>query len=639
MTTLMAILLLTAVLKSIDAYANEEDPAFVMNEVVVTADRYHEAVERIPSQVTVITEEDIRKSPSKNVADLLSIEGGLVKRGFLGNDKKASVDIRGMGETSVSSVLILVDGIRINPADMAGPDLSSVAIDQIERVEIIRGAGTVLHGNGAVGGVINIITRPPEENLQAQAKFEAGSYDTYNTTLSTGGAIGNLRMSALGSLASTNGYRENGQFDNQHVDLKAACDLNDRIVVRGKLQVHRDNYGFPGPLTLAQYREDPRQSMDKTGSSGKTESDTVGFGLDVHATDASHFSGQVTSIERKNRWTLLNTPGQIDESSRVFNLKYRWKRPFTWVSNDLTAGLDHRQTDYDQKTSFASKPYHQNSYGIYLFNKMTFREQWVVQAGCRFHRYDTELNLTGEDKHFDSMDSTAGLIYLFSFNPRIKGSIFVNYAESFRIPDIDELGFATDDIRPQSGIHWDAGIKFVYGKHAELSLTGFHIRIEDEIWFDAINYINTNYENPTRRQGAEISFRVFPYSQLRLWGLLSYTEAVFENADIKLPTVPNHKLSTGINWSLKPWLHWAASYSYVGERPQGGDPSSGSDYKLMPSYQTIDTKLTADIPAYHLNVYAAVTNLFDETYYSLAYYDNTYPSPGRSYRIGVEWTY
>lgn len=638
-TGIVTILLLAVVPVSADNYVDEDDRSFMLDEVVVTADRYDQGVERIPAQLTVITKEDIQKSPSRNVADLLSTEGGLVKRGFLGNDKKAAIDIRGMGETSVSSVLVLVDGVRINPADMAGPDLSTVALDQIERVEIVRGAGTVLYGNGAVGGVVNIITRRPEEKLQANAKLEAGSYDTYNTTVSAGGAIGGFRLTALGSLAFTDGYRENGNFDNQYVDVKAARDLDDWIIIHGKMQFHQDDYGFPGPLTHAQFEQDPRQSKDNTGSSGKTRSDTIGLGLDINAEGWGHFSGLFTSSERENRWTLLNTPGQIDERSQVLNLKHKWRKLFALLSNELTVGFDYRQTDYDQKTSFASKPYQQDTSGVYLFNKMTLYDQWVMQAGCRFHQYDTKMKNTGEKERFDASDSTAGLIYLFSSNPHIKGSLFVNYAESFRIPDIDELGFATDDIRPQAGVHWDAGIKFIYKNRAELSLTGFHIRIEDEIWFDALNYINTNYDKPTHRQGVELAFRVYPQAQLRLWGLLSYTEATFEDSDVQLPTVPNYKLSSGFNWTLQSWLHWAVAYSYVGDRPQGGDPSAGIDYNCMPSYHTLDTKITVNMSACHLKFYAAVNNLFDESYYSLAYYDNTYPSPGRHFRIGLEWTY
>lgn len=634
--------LVAFVMISIQAMANdhkrEDHQRFVMDEVVVTADRDQQDVKHVPAQITVITKEDIKKSTAKNVVDLLSSEGGLVKRGFLGNDKKAAIDIRGMGETSVSSVLVLVDGMRINPPDMAGPDFSTIALDQIERVEIVHGAGTVLYGNGAVGGVVNIITRSPGGDTRANVKFETGSYGAYQGTATAAGTIDKFRLTALGHMSTTDGYRENGQFDNRNFDAKAAVDLNDWLTVNGTIQVHLDTYGFPGPLTYTQFKQDPRQSMDPTGSNGETRKEIYSGGLDADFEERGALSVKYTYGERDNQWRQLNTPGEINERSQELNLKHKWIKPWGSHLNELTAGFDYRLTDYFQDTSFAVKPFQQDTYGLYFFDKVTFYDKWILQAGARYHFYDTEMTHTGEEQNFNSTDTTVGLISLFSHKNQINGSVFVNYATSFRIPDIDELGFATADLKPQSGIHWDAGIKLGYKKWAELNVTGFYLRIEDEIWFDSMNYINTNYEQPTRRQGVEVAVRIYPLEQLRLWGHYSYTDATFEGTDFNVPTVPKHKFSSGLNWALRPWLDWAVTFNYVGERSQGGD-IAGSDYKPMPAYQTADTKLTVDIASYGGEIYVAVNNIFDESYYSLSFYDNVYPSPGRNFRIGLEWTF
>ncbi len=130
-----------------------------MEEVVVTATMIEEPIREIPKNVTVITREDIEQASSNNVVDLLAREANLNLLSFFGTDKRASVDIRGFGATGVSNVVVMVDGFRLNPPDLAGPDFSSVPLDQIERIEIVRGGGSVLYGDGAVGGVINIITK------------------------------------------------------------------------------------------------------------------------------------------------------------------------------------------------------------------------------------------------------------------------------------------------------------------------------------------------------------------------------------------------------------------------------------------------------------------------------------------------
>ena len=107
---------------------------FEMEEVVVTATRLEDEIRNVPRNVTVITAEDIAQAPSNYVPDLLSREANINLQSSSGTDKQAVVDIRGMGETASSNVLVMVDGFRLNPPDLAGPDFSTIAIDEIERI-------------------------------------------------------------------------------------------------------------------------------------------------------------------------------------------------------------------------------------------------------------------------------------------------------------------------------------------------------------------------------------------------------------------------------------------------------------------------------------------------------------------------
>ena len=550
----------------------EKSPVFVLDEVVVTATRDREEVRRIPANIIVITAADIEKSSANNIIDLLSAEGGLVQRGFLGNDKKAGVDIRGMGETSVSSVLVLVDGVRINPADMAGPDFSSLSLDQVERIEIIRGAGSVLYGDGAVGGVINLITKRAGGKPGGVVRLEGGSYKSGKATALARGSFENLHVSVIGNYGDADGYREKGQLRNKNLSSKVAYDVGERLTLSAEMRLHKDRYGFPGPLTEEQFRDNPRQSTDTTDSSGETWEESYGVGLDGYFGDLGDFSARFTYKGRENSWILTLTPGEIYERSRDLTLKHKWDKEFSQHVNELTLGFDYRQTDYNQVTSFSTKPYEVNHAGYYFLDKLTLFDRWIFQGGFRYHDYQNLIKTTGAKTSWLSKNYTAGLIRLFDLGATLSGSLFVNYATSFRVPDVDELGFATEDIRPQEGRHWDAGGKFRFGKRAEIDLTWFWIRIEDEIWFDALNYINTNYDHPTTRKGLEGAFRFYPLDSLRLWGSYTYTDARFEDVDYELPTVPKHKIVAGMNWEVFDWLDLGVTYNYVGSRPQGCNP-------------------------------------------------------------------
>jgi outer membrane cobalamin receptor len=133
----------------------------MMKEVVVTGTRFEERIERIPANITVIDEEDIKNSNAGSIPDLLRSQEGIVVRDLLGTGKTAQVDLRGFGESAPYNVLVLVDGRRVNEIDLSGVDWTQIPIENIERIEILRGTGSVLYGDNAVGGVINIITRIP----------------------------------------------------------------------------------------------------------------------------------------------------------------------------------------------------------------------------------------------------------------------------------------------------------------------------------------------------------------------------------------------------------------------------------------------------------------------------------------------
>ena len=134
------------------------------DEVVVTATRFKESYIDKPVNVTVITAEDIRQSAAKTVPDLLSEQAGIAIHDFFGNNAATTtVDLRGFGITGAQNTLILVDGRRVTDIDLSGVQWSAVPLAAIERIEIVRGSGAVLYGDGATAGVINIITKSPTD--------------------------------------------------------------------------------------------------------------------------------------------------------------------------------------------------------------------------------------------------------------------------------------------------------------------------------------------------------------------------------------------------------------------------------------------------------------------------------------------
>src|SRR6185503_9370794 len=187
--------------------------AFAQNDaVVITATRFEDSKRNLPVGVTVITAEDIERSASTNLGDILAQYGLLQIRDLAGSYNQ-QIDLRGFGVTGDQNTLILVDGLRLSENELESAQLSAIPLEAIERIEIVRGSGTVLYGANATAGTINIITRQPEAGERRLRVL--GRYGSFRTKeASIGGSLqgehfgGGLTVSGQDS----DGYRRNGNF-------------------------------------------------------------------------------------------------------------------------------------------------------------------------------------------------------------------------------------------------------------------------------------------------------------------------------------------------------------------------------------------------------------------------------------------
>lgn len=170
------------------AYA--DDDAADLGTLVVEASRSNDTVGNMNKDVTIITSQDIANSPSKSLPELLSTYGGLDAR-VNSNIHETQIDMGGFGEMSSANVVILLDGQRLNVPDFSAPDLALIDLNSIDHIEIIQGAGTVLYGDNATGGVINIITKKGQENTKPSVTLtsEVDSYKGNKDGISLSGGL------------------------------------------------------------------------------------------------------------------------------------------------------------------------------------------------------------------------------------------------------------------------------------------------------------------------------------------------------------------------------------------------------------------------------------------------------------------
>ncbi len=172
-------------------------PPYRLDDIVVTASRTESSLREAPANISVITAGDIRQSGAQNLVDVLEREPGIFPQNYLGNSKGASIDIRGYGETAPQNVLFLVNGRRLNSIDLSGPDLAQVPLDAIERIEVYRGPASVLFGDNAAAGAVNIILKRPGGPNRLTAATTVGSYNSFRPELSASGALGRFSYYAI----------------------------------------------------------------------------------------------------------------------------------------------------------------------------------------------------------------------------------------------------------------------------------------------------------------------------------------------------------------------------------------------------------------------------------------------------------
>ncbi|TDJ44605.1 MAG: hypothetical protein E2O50_02860, partial [Gammaproteobacteria bacterium] len=517
----------------------------------------------LPRSANIITADDIALLPSSNIVDLLAREANLNLRSVLGNAKFSGVDIRGQGDTYSSNVQVLVDGVRLNAADLSGADYSSIPLDQIERIEVIRGANTVRYGSGAVAGVINIITKQAGEGVGLNARARAGSYATVDTGL--GASWGGEQFSLAGDVSyhDSDGYRDNSGLETKDLTGRLGYQPSTWFSTGLRGDWHRDTYGLPGPVS----KDDDPTSANSLTDGGTTDDNRarLDFVLGTEQTGVLKVIGSLR--DRENNYSLGkaadSVPDIITQDDTRLEAQYDKSVEFWQRTHSFTLGVDLVQTDYAREVFFNdelgdlinAKVGDIRETAWFAAADVTLSESVVLSLGYRaddfsnsggtysldcdpadkgpilgFPQLEWQCN-EGAPKSLQPYDILPDPVYSNSwrnsaveaglvYSPTDSSSWFFSYAQSFRNPNVDELIVADDDLGPQTGDHFDIGTRQQFGDVVEWNLALFYTKTENEILFgmapDGITPVNRNADELTKRTGGETDVRWYVLSSLTL---------------------------------------------------------------------------------------------------------------------------
>ncbi|HNV24398.1 MAG TPA: TonB-dependent receptor, partial [Candidatus Omnitrophota bacterium] len=436
-------------------------------------------------------------------------------------------------------------------------------LDAVERIEIIRGAGSVLYGDNAVGGVVNIITKEGKGDLSGKLGAFYGSYDTQGTDAELSGSHKGLSYYFYSKYFDECGYREHSDVASKDFNTRLGYKLSDKLKISFNTGRHQDEAELPGGLD-----ETELQTLGRRGSANQDDmADTTDkyYQLSFDATpwpEDMYYGNFLVDLHYRDRhvfdsfWGTFNTDRDI--RTKGITAKYIFNKPVFDKSVNFVTGIDYYDAEnkiLGSGTNSDDIDISKTEWGMYGFLQYELFDRFFVNGGTRFHKADYTFNdkmaVSFIEKDPSEWVSMGGLKYEYG-----KGSnIHANVQETFRFLTTDEWytwsGLNTD-LKQQTGRQYEIGVKHNFDDVLLAHLTPYWIDNKNEIFYDPTAGggwgANSNYEK-TRRVGFETGtdfnllkfFDMNSLDKLNFFVNYTYQKAEFKegvNDGKEIPMVP-----------------------------------------------------------------------------------------------------
>ncbi|MCU8080415.1 TonB-dependent receptor [Shewanella sp. SM103] len=619
-----------------------------VDEHLVVIGRSDKTPLNIAANVNVIDAAAIEMSGATNLTYVLRGQSGIQ---ISDNNIGTSFAMRGFSaSTAVNNTLILLDGRRLNNIDIAAPSLNAIPLNQVDRIEILSGSAGVLYGDQAVGGVINIVTKSPE-NTGGSVQLSGGSFDTYEGRGDVSGAINkDWRYFFTGSYNQGDNYRQHNANETGsilgRIQYKTATDSF--FVETSYYDNDREN---PGSLTEKQFKDDPRASSNKVEYAHEmTTAARTGYQHQFNqnwalAADLDYSDTLVSSLNwgansHNTRSLLMFSPKALaNYSTRQGEL-------------NLVTGLDISRGKADFDTMARSNV--QQMQSAYLQATVPLSHTLSYVVGGRYARVTDELVDGNVYPNGMDLDENAHAFELgLNYRPTAEHRLYVRADDNFRFAKVDEQAYTSPGVfglKPQTGRSYEAGWDWAVASQT-LRVSLYRLDLEDEIVYDssAVKPIGGNFNganvnaDASRRYGAGADWDWQITKALQLGLEYNYTDAEFTdgaNDGKELSWVAKHTGRGYVSMDFAEHFQVFAEAIYTGDRFIEGDNANQGD--KLASYVLGNLALNYNRDAWLASL--RIDNVFDKDYVSAGYYggdwgDSYYSGRGRDIRFTVGYRF
>jgi len=604
--------------------------------IVVTANRTPQPLSRIGQSISVVDLPELERRQSQNIADVLRTIPGvaIARNGGLGS--ATSVFIRGADS---DQTVALIDGVKLNDPSLPGGgfNFGNLLVGNIERVEVLRGAQSVLWGSQAVAGVVNMITRRPTEDLTLNARGEYGFRDTVNLVANVSGKTGALsasvgggwlRSDGISNFAESRGGRELDGYENLGANANFNLALSDDVSIDARGWYSRSRFnadGFPAPTFALGDVNEENLTREIVGYSGVNAAlfdgrlkNRLGFAITDSDRRSTALDGApVETFRAEGRNERLEYQGVLD-------IAKGWEATF---------GAEQEISRFSA-ANFGGAPTIGRARLYSLYGNL-------VAAPLAGLTLTAGLRRDDHDRFGDATTFGASGVYtLASTGTTLRAS----YAEGFKAPSLFQLlsNFGNTSLRPERSAGWDAGVsQSLVGGRLQFSATYFARDSSDLIIFISCPLPRTGictnrpfgtYDNVAlaRATGAEFALTLRPVDALTLQfshGIVDSRNRTAGNAsfNLRLPRRPEHSSSLLLDYRWGFGLQTGVTVTNVGMTFENAANTS-----QLPGYTLVDIRAALPIGD-RLEVTARIENLFDAAYETAL----RFGQPGRAGYVGV----
>lgn len=587
-----------------------------LGEVVVTAERVSSKKLETPANVVVISDKEIADNHYEDLAEALENISG-VNVSSMGGGQLDYITINGD-----SRVVLLVDGQRMNNDQgsifgRASVELNIVPIlDNVQRIEVVKGGASALYGSDAVGGVINVITKKAHENKTA-IDINAGSFDSHNLKITHQGNSNKWDWFAAGSIQRQGDFKYKDFNGNNHnMTSSGFSDNKFSLALRNNIS---DN-------TSATLKVD-RTSIDADAWSWSSWDNAYSYGnMDALYTNVSLTYGfkedkEVPAYVRYfNNYKSMYLQGAFSSRTQGIDYQDGWKLN---DQNTLIAGAEYHWSSNTNADGGDYNGAEVNNLSFYLQDKITLSEKWLCVLGVRM------------DKHNKFGTYWSPKVAL-NYKADDKTNIYANWGKVFKAPTADDLFYqdpwgytiGNPDLKPESGWTASLGMNHRFDKKNSMDVSFFKSDIKDAItWSPAASgvYYATNVDRENK-QGMELNFKSKLTDNWTVSAGYSYTH-IEKNSQLDLGNPKPNGYRLDVSYKNRDFKANLQGVMANGLSEQRFAESRSAIFNFNATY-----KFSPEV-----SVYFKALNFTNQ--HVSAYNDKYYPAPGRFFQIGATFTF